>query len=39
MEFRRFSSAGLKVTMLSHGAWVSFKAQLGTDMVYNSAFA
>jgi diketogulonate reductase-like aldo/keto reductase len=29
MEYRRLGSAGLKVSALSYGAWVSFGTQLG----------
>ncbi len=31
MEYRRLGSAGLKVSVLSFGSWVSFKNQLGDD--------
>ena len=31
MEYRRLGSAGLKVSLLSFGSWVSFKNQLGDD--------
>lgn len=32
MEYRRLGSAGLKVSVLSFGSWVSFKNQLNDDM-------
>ncbi len=35
MNYRRLGSAGLKVSELSYGAWVSFKAQLGSDTAYD----
>jgi voltage-dependent potassium channel beta subunit len=31
MEYRRLGNAGLKVSVLSFGSWVSFKNQLGVD--------
>lgn len=31
MEYRRLGSAGLKVSVLSFGAWVTFKQQMGTS--------
>jgi voltage-dependent potassium channel beta subunit len=31
MQYRRLGSAGLKVSVLSFGSWVSFKAQLDDD--------
>ncbi len=31
MEYRRLGSAGLKVSALSFGSWVSFKNQMGDD--------
>lgn len=31
MNYRRLGSAGLKVSELSFGSWVSFKAQMGED--------
>jgi voltage-dependent potassium channel beta subunit len=35
MEYRRLGSAGIKVSELSYGAWVSFKTQLGGDTAYD----
>jgi voltage-dependent potassium channel beta subunit len=35
MEYRRLGSAGLKVSALSYGAWVSFKTQLSGDTAYD----
>jgi voltage-dependent potassium channel beta subunit len=35
MNYRRLGSAGLKVSELSYGAWVSFKTQLGGDTAYD----
>ena len=35
MNYRRLGSAGLKVSELSFGAWVSFKTQMGSDTVYD----
>ena len=34
MNYRRLGSAGLKVSELSFGSWVSFKNQLGDDTAY-----
>jgi voltage-dependent potassium channel beta subunit len=34
MEYRRLGSAGLKVSALSYGAWVTFGSQIGEDMAY-----
>lgn len=34
MEYRRLGSAGLKVSVLSFGAWVTFGDQLGEDTAY-----
>ena len=34
MNYRRLGSAGLKVSELSFGSWVSFKSQMGTDDAY-----
>jgi voltage-dependent potassium channel beta subunit len=34
MEYRRLGSAGLKVSALSYGAWVTFGTQIGEDMAY-----
>ena len=39
MEYRRLGSAGLKVSVLSFGSWVSFKNQLGTDSAYDCMVA
>jgi diketogulonate reductase-like aldo/keto reductase len=39
MEYRRLGSAGLKVSVLSFGSWVSFKNQLGTDMAHDCMVA
>ena len=35
MNYRRLGSAGLKVSELSYGAWVSFKTQMGGDTAYD----
>lgn len=34
MNYRRLGSAGLKVSELSFGSWVTFKTQLAEDMAY-----
>ncbi len=34
MEYRRLGSAGLQVSALSYGAWVTFGTQIGEDMAY-----
>lgn len=34
MEYRRLGSAGLRVSALSYGAWVTFGTQIGEDMAY-----
>jgi voltage-dependent potassium channel beta subunit len=34
MEYRRLGSAGLKVSALSYGAWVTFGTQIGEDVAY-----
>ncbi|HBX69748.1 MAG TPA: aldo/keto reductase [Chloroflexi bacterium] len=34
MEYRRLGSAGLKVSALSYGAWVTFGTQIGEDAAY-----
>ena len=34
MEYRRLGSAGLQVSALSYGAWVTFGIQVGEDVVY-----
>jgi aryl-alcohol dehydrogenase-like predicted oxidoreductase len=34
MEYRRLGNTGLKVSVLSYGAWVSFSTQLGVDGAY-----
>ena len=39
MNYRRLGSAGLKVSELSFGAWVSFKTQMGSDTVYDCMVA
>jgi len=39
MNYRRLGSAGLKVSELSYGAWVSFKTQLGGDTAYDCMVA
>jgi voltage-dependent potassium channel beta subunit len=39
MEYRRLGSAGLKVSVLSFGSWVSFKTQMGTDTAYDCMVA
>jgi voltage-dependent potassium channel beta subunit len=35
MEFRRLGSAGLQVSALSYGAWVTFGTQIGEDVAYD----
>ena len=35
MEYRRLGSSGLKVSILSYGAWVTFGTQLGVDAAYD----
>jgi len=35
MEYRRLGSAGLKVSALSYGAWVTFGTQIGEDVAYD----
>ncbi len=35
MIYRRLGSAGIKVSVLSYGAWVSFKTQMGGDTAYD----
>ena len=35
MEYRRLGSAGLKVSALSYGAWVTFGTQIGEDGAYD----
>lgn len=39
MNYRRLGSAGLKVSELSYGAWVSFKTQMGEDTAYDCMVA
>ena len=34
MEYRRLGSAGLQVSALSYGAWVTFGTQIGEDTAY-----
>ncbi len=34
MEYRRLGSAGLKVSVFSFGAWVTFGEQMGEDVAY-----
>ena len=34
MEYRRLGSAGLQVSALSYGAWVTFGTQIGEEMAY-----
>ena len=34
MEYRRLGSAGLQVSALSYGAWVTFGTQVGEDVAY-----
>jgi voltage-dependent potassium channel beta subunit len=34
MEYRRLGSAGLKISALSYGAWVTFGTQIGEDVAY-----
>ena len=34
MEYRRLGSAGLRVSALSFGAWVTFGVQIGEDVAY-----
>ena len=34
MEYRLLGDTGLKVSVLSYGAWVSFSTQLGVDGAY-----
>ena len=34
MEYRRLGSAGLQVSALSYGAWVTFGTQIGEDDAY-----
>lgn len=34
MQYRRLGNAGLKLSELSFGSWVTFKTQLGDDTVY-----
>ncbi len=34
MEYRRLGSAGLKVSALSYGAWLTFGTQIGEDVAY-----
>jgi voltage-dependent potassium channel beta subunit len=34
MEYRRFGSAGLQVSALSYGAWVTFGTQVSEDVAY-----
>ena len=34
MEYRRLGNAGLKVSALSYGAWVTFGTQIGEDAAY-----
>jgi len=34
MEYRRLGSAGLQVSALSYGAWVTFGTQIGEDVAY-----
>ena len=34
MEYRRLGSAGLQVSALSYGAWVTFGTQIGEDAAY-----
>jgi voltage-dependent potassium channel beta subunit len=34
MEYRRLGSAGLRVSALSYGAWVTFGTQVGEDVAY-----
>ena len=35
MEYRRLGATGLKVSVLSYGAWVSFSTQLGVSGAYD----
>ncbi len=35
MEYRNLGSAGLKVSALSYGAWVTFGTQIGEDVAYD----
>jgi len=35
MEYRRLGSAGLQVSALSYGAWVTFGTQIGEDVAYD----
>lgn len=39
MNYRRLGSAGVKVSELSFGAWVSFKTQMGVDSAYECMVA
>jgi voltage-dependent potassium channel beta subunit len=39
MNYRRLGNAGLKVSELSYGAWVSFKTQMGGDTAYDCMVA
>lgn len=39
MNYRRLGSAGLKVSELSYGAWVSFGTQMGEDTAYECMVA
>jgi voltage-dependent potassium channel beta subunit len=39
MNYRRLGSAGIKVSELSYGAWVSFKTQMGVDTAYECMVA
>jgi voltage-dependent potassium channel beta subunit len=39
MNYRRLGSAGLKVSELSFGAWVSFKTQMEADAAYDCMVA
>ena len=39
MNYRRLGSAGLKVSELSYGAWVSFKTQMESDAAYECMVA
>ena len=35
MEYRRLGSAGLKVSALSYGSWVTYGSQVDVDLAVN----
>ncbi len=39
MNYRRLGSAGLKVSELSFGSWISFGSQFGDDTAYDCMVA